>query len=198
MKVLLFDNVSEVDKEQLQHEITLLPEWRRERVMDYCFMVDRILCTKAYLLLKEGLYKEYGIQENPKFAYNINGKPSLCDYPNIHFNISHCKKAILCVIDDNEVGCDIEVIPDSLDESLCDYCFNYNEKRQIENSDEPCIEFARLWTIKEAFLKYTGDGISDNLKYTLSDARLLEIDVKTYVDVERGFVYTLCNKKEKI
>jgi phosphopantetheinyl transferase len=49
--------------------------------------------------------------------------------------------------------------------------------------------------MKEAFLKYTGEGISDNLKYTLSDDRLLEINVETYVDIGRGFVYTLCNKK---
>ena len=192
MKILLFEEPESVSEEQLARDLLLLPAWRRRRVMEYRFLTDRVLCAKAYLLLKEGLYREYGIREDPAFSYGENGKPYLRDHPGIYFNLSHCRRGVLCVIDEQEVGCDIEEIPDSLDDALCDYCCSETEKRSILSASDPAAEFTRLWTMKEAYLKYTGQGISDDLPELLEQTDLTDISFRVKEE-KKGVVYTICN-----
>ena len=70
----------------------------------------RKTCAAAYLLLCEGLRKEYGITEKPVFEYGEHGKPSIVGHPEICFNISHCREAVLCALSDKPIGVDIESI----------------------------------------------------------------------------------------
>lgn len=193
MKVLMFRNPQSVDEKQLSRDLSLLPAWRRERVMEYRFLLDRVLCAKAYLLLKEGLLQEYGIAGNPEFSYGKNGKPFLRDYPDIHFNLSHCRKGILCVIDDREVGCDMEEIPASVDDALWECCHSEAEKRQIMAAPDPMAGFTKLWTMKEAYLKYTGEGISDALPELFSLTDLSGIRFQIHEE-EKDVIYTLCSE----
>lgn len=44
--------------------------------------------------------RHHGITGNPVFEYVKHEKPVLRDYPDIHFNLSHCRRGIMCVIDD--------------------------------------------------------------------------------------------------
>lgn len=163
MLVLLHDHPQTVTQEELQRDLLLLPEWRQQKVLSFRFLIDRVLSAKAYLLLCQGLRQKYGITEMPSFDYVGHEKPILRGYPDIHFNLSHCRQGVLCVIDDEPVGCDIEEIEPQLDLDLVHHCFNEQEAASITSSDNPCIAFTRLWTIKEAALKLTGEGISDDL-----------------------------------
>lgn len=192
MRVLLFREPQLVTQEQLLRDLLLLPVWRRRRALQYRFLMDQVLCAKAYLLLKAGLFQEYGLRGDPEFFYGKNGKPFLRDHPDIHFNLSHCRKGILCVIADKEVGCDIEEIPASLDDGLCSCCCSGEEIRKIRDSSRPEAEFTKLWTRKEAYLKYTGEGISDDLPDLFSQADLTGMDFRTFE--EKGMVYTLCSE----
>ena len=83
---------------------------RREAALRYMRDIDRKLSLAAFLLLMEGLEKEYGISEPPVLAFGPHGKPFLRDYPHIHFNLSHCSRAALCVVGDAPVGCDVETV----------------------------------------------------------------------------------------
>ena len=122
----VFDHPQDVTQEELQQDLLLLPEWRRQKVLSYHLLIDQVLCAKAYLLLKNGLREVYGITENLAFDYVRHEKPVLRDYPHIHFNLSHCKRGVMCVIDDMPIGCDIEEIESTLDIDLCHVCFNDN------------------------------------------------------------------------
>ena len=163
MLVLLHDHPQTVTQEELQRDLLLLPEWRQQKVLSFRFLIDRVLSAKAYLLLCQGLRQKYGITEMPSFDYVGHEKPILHGFPDIHFNLSHCRRGVLCVIDDEPVGCDIEEIEPQLDLDLVNHCFNEHEAASITSSDNPCIAFTRLWTMKEAALKLTGEGISDDL-----------------------------------
>lgn len=195
MNFLLYDNPKEITKEQLQEMLSTLPSWRREQAMYFRFHIDQALCAKAYLLLREGLKQYYQIEGLPDFAYREHGKPYLKGYPHIHFNLSHCKKGILCVIDQQEIGCDIEEIPSEIDESLCNLCLSEMEKNKIRQSQNPCVDFTRLWTMKESYLKYKGEGLIDDLPRVLSSKVLACYEFDLRVEEKKGYVFCICKPK---
>ena len=55
----------------------------------------------------------------PEFSYGEHGKPFLKNYPDWHFNISHCKNAVCCVLSRENVGIDIEEIKRCVDDRGC-------------------------------------------------------------------------------
>ncbi len=212
MKLYLHDHPAAVTAEELARDLLMLPPWRREKALSYHFLIDRVLCTKAYLLLCQGLHECYGIDchpssgvrpcNSPEFAYVGNGKPVLKDYPHIHFNISHCHRGVLVAIDDRPIGCDIEEIAPTLDLDLCRHCFNDSEIADIVASPVPSATFTSWWTRKEAVLKLTGEGIDDNLPELFNDDSfysnvqakhpLDQFQLQTVTDREHSFVYTVC------
>ena len=192
MYLQVFEQPQKVTQNELNNDLLLLPQWRRDKALSYRFLIDQVLCTKAYLLLKRGLKTVYGIEDNPKFEYIMHDKPVLSDYPDIFFNLSHCKKGVLCVIDDKPIGCDIEEIEEKLDINLCHFCYNDGEEAQILSAADPCVEFTKWWTKKEAALKLTGEGINDNLPSLFSADYVGNLVFDTTVRKDSGYVYTVC------
>ena len=170
---------------------------RRDLALRYRFELDRRLSLAVYLLLCEGLKKEYGITEPPVFVFGPHGKPMLKDYPGIHFNLSHCRRAALCVVDDVPVGCDVECVPDKLDRDICRRCCNEEEMAGIQGSDHPPVAFARLWSRKEAFLKLTGEGLTDHLPALFSSFPADNVSFRTYTAADQSYVYTVCHWNKK-
>lgn len=192
MHIALHDHPQDITRQELNSWLPLLPEWRRNKVGKYKFLADQVLCAKAYLLLLQLLREHYDIHAQPAFSYTGHDKPILADYPHLHFNLSHTHHGVMCVVDEAPVGCDIEDIPAKLDLDLCRYCFSSKEVDQILAAQQPCIEFTRLWTTKEAVLKLTGEGINDNLPSLLTPELLRSLHIQTTVAPDRGFVYTIC------
>lgn len=169
--------------------VASLPLWRRRQAEAFRFPVDRLQCTEAYLLLCRMLGERVGREVRPRFAYGENGKPFLPDFPDVHFNLSHCARAVLCAVADAPVGCDVEEIPAQLDASLLDFCFSPEERGAIRRASRPAVEFARLWTCKEALLKLHGIGLVDDLPSLLSSP--LAGNVRFDTTVCEDFVYTI-------
>ncbi|MBR5055074.1 MAG: hypothetical protein IKX07_05760 [Bacteroidales bacterium] len=93
--IYLNDDIASFDVEAA---LPLLSEQRREQTLKFRYELGRKTCAAAYLLLCEGLQKEYGITERPLFEYGEHGKPFIVGHPDIHFNFSHCREAVLCVV----------------------------------------------------------------------------------------------------
>ena len=197
MKTYLFHNPESVTQEQFEQEmLPMLPQWRQEQALRYKFLMGRVQCAAAFILLKNGLKEDFGINEEIEFDYVVNEKPVLRHHPDIHFNLSHCKKGVLCVIDGTRpVGCDIETVERGVSDSLLNYCCNAQEINTIENSAYPNAEFIRLWTIKEAVLKWSGEGIVNNLRDLLTPQMLSGLEIETHSCLEEGFFYTTCREK---
>ena len=187
--IYLNDDIYALD---LERALEAVSPQRRALALRYRFELDRRLSLAVYLLLCEGLKKEYGITEPPEFVFGPHGKPALKDHPGIHFNLSHCHRAALCVLDDAPVGCDVECVPDRLDRDICRRCFNEEEIAAIQDSDHPTMAFTRLWTRKEAFLKLTGEGLTDQLPVLFSSSRADNVCFRTYTAADRSYVYTVC------
>lgn len=190
MHIYIYNNPQAVTQKEWEKDFLMLPSWRQKKVLKYRFLLDRVLCTKAFLLLKHGMEECYGISQIPEFSYGENGKPFFKEYPHIHFNMSHTKRGVMCVVDNVAVGCDIEDIPDNLDRDLCDYCFNKKETEQILQASQPTVQFTRLWTLKETVLKLTGEGINDNLPSLLTPELMGKVEYNTVECAEMGYVYS--------
>lgn len=185
MHILLSQDIWDFDLDAALSEIS---EQRREQAVKFKHELGQRLCVLAYQLLKQGLHEAYGIEGNPQFEYNEHGKPAIVGHPDIFFNLSHCKEAVLCAISDQPVGVDVESVR-SFNDSLVHYTMNEDEIREIETAEDRAVAFIRLWTMKEAALKLEGTGISKDMKQVLLQDGL---DFETFTDVKGRFVYSIC------
>jgi 4'-phosphopantetheinyl transferase len=64
---------------------------------------------------------------------------------------------------------------------------NEKEVEQIERAERPDVEFIRLWTKKEAMLKLTGEGLTNDLKSVLTGNEQIE----TTVNMEKNYVWSV-------
>ena len=190
--IYINDDIYGFSTEKIAECIENLPSQRREVALRYKHELGRRQCVLAYLLLCEGLEREYGITDKPVFSYGEHGKPSIIGHEDIHFNLSHCKTAVACAISDNPIGIDVESIRDAK-ESVIRYAMNDDEARQIISSSNSALEFTKLWTMKESVLKLTGEGINDNMKSVLSPENLRGITIETIVRDE--YVYSVARGK---
>lgn len=176
---------------QLDIILNNLPFWRREKALSYKYDLDKYLCAKAFMLLKDGLSRDYEIKDEIQFSYNSNGKPFLISHPEIHFNLSHCRKSVACAISRTPIGIDTEEI--LYDDDLAKFVLSEDDYKDVIASNNPAESFTTAWTVKESYLKMLGWGILDNMK---------EIDTKkayfsTKIEREIGYVMTLCSKEKK-
>lgn len=183
MEVLVREDIWDFD---LGDALRGISEQRREQALKFKHEQGQRLCVLAYQLLKEGLQKAYGITDNPIFEYNEHGKPSIVGHPEIFFNLSHCKEAVVCVVSDQPVGIDVESIR-KYKESLVHYTMNVEEIREIESSENLAATFIRLWTMKEATMKLIGTGISNDMKTVIDTTKY------KYTTIEhQQYIYTTC------
>lgn len=144
--------------EDLDSRQELLSEQRKERVNSYKFNADKCLCAAAYVLLRFALFEEYKCTTMPHFSFNEQKKPFLTNY-DVHFNFSHCDGFVLCGVDKAPLGVDVQnYIPGV--SSLKRRFLSGGEAEAFK--DEKAL--IRLWTLKEAYGKYTGQGILYDMK----------------------------------
>ena len=122
------------------------------------------------------------------FDYGEHGKPFIVGHPEIHFNLSHCREAAICIIADHPVGIDIESIRE-FKPTLVDYTMNEEEVFRIYQAERSDIEFIKLWTQKEAVLKLSGEGISRDMKQVLHNP---PASLTTVVSADFRYIYSYC------
>lgn len=190
MKYLIADNLSSLTESQLEVMLEALPVWRRNRVLRFKHFKGRAQSTQVFLLLQQLMVEEYGISSIPEFTYNEHGKPYFSSLKHIHFNMSHCSNAVICAVDRNPVGVDIEQVG-RFSESLARHVLNDEEYLAVVKSSSPDVAFIRFWTQKESLVKLTGAGIRDNMKNILLPEFRQNIQISTTECLEKGYVYSI-------
>lgn len=89
------------------------------------------------------------------FLEEKNGKPYLEGHP-LHFNVSHSGLLWLCIAGGAPCGIDIQQEKDCSYEKIAARHFSKEEQAYIK--EKGLSGFFRLWTMKEAYGKYTGKG----------------------------------------
>ncbi len=153
---------------KFEYDVGLTPKGKREYEHNI-----------AYSLLDKML-KENGI-EKYEFIKNDNGKPFLKGIP-IFFSISHTDGFCAVCISDTEVGVDCEKINSSYREKIDLFASRYfidSEIALLKNSENRVLDFFKIWTGKEAYIK----------KFGLNGSFVKKIDttkenIETYIEGE--------------
>lgn len=126
------------------------------------------LVTRAFIRTVLALY----LNKHPhdlEFTINPHGKPELSnrDIP-LRFNLSHNDQLIICsVCLDHDIGCDIENINRKISiDSIAKRYFSAAESKALLALPAAIKQsrFFEYWTLKEAFVKAMGIGISFGLE----------------------------------
>lgn len=138
-----------------------LREWQEEAQRPE----HRKQTEEAGKVLLAGLRLEYGWQSLPQIKRAEHGKPYFASADGVFFNYSHCRAGILCGISRRPIGVDIETVR-SFRPGFAERVCSAAEQRRLEQADEKdrALLLTRLWTCKEAYLKYTGEGVRADLR----------------------------------
>ncbi|MCX2981362.1 4'-phosphopantetheinyl transferase superfamily protein [Halieaceae bacterium IMCC14734] len=106
-----------------------------------------------------------------EFVRNASGKPSLQltnqEAAPLHFNLSHSSRSVACAVTyAGHVGVDVETShPDSGLLAMAEHYFAGDEVDCLQKLDgeRQQMMFARIWTLKEAYIKARGEGHSKSL-----------------------------------
>jgi len=117
----------------------------------------------SYSLLRHVVTEFCG--REPDFSdikFRAHGKPYFKSLP-IHYNITHTNGLVCLAVHDREVGIDAETLR-PYHERRTDRVCTAEEKAAIEASPNKDLEFIKYWTLKESYVKYTGDGLGYGAK----------------------------------
>lgn len=198
-RLYINDHLDILSEEDVENLIAGFPLWRQEYVRKVKNANSRKESAAAFALLQQGLKADFGVTDF-RFAYNAQGKPHLKTHPDLHFNLSHCRKAVACAIGRQPVGIDVEALG-RYKKSLAEYTMDAEEMEEILAADDCCsdeyserdIVFTTLWTRKEAVAKLLGEGISTNVRHILRECP--DIAFTTRVEREKGYVVTLAESR---
>jgi 4'-phosphopantetheinyl transferase len=152
-----------------------IPTWRKTKMLRYLRAQDRKLCYGAWLLLQKTL--ELNGASASDVTVGENGK---LQCPDLQFSISHSADYALCVVGNNPIGCDIEKVEKAPFE-VAEHYFKDKEREYISEAEgaEKSRRFFKLWTLKESYLKMTGEGLG------VSPNRI-EVDFNNFVIFRDG------------
>jgi len=157
---------------------TTVKEWRTcldatelTRADSFYSDLDRITYIGAHWLLRNALAETGGLPPSHwRFVKGKHGKPQIdaaLARPDLRFNLSHSKGLVACVVATGApIGIDVELISSA--HSGLDIASRYFSADEIALlRSRPLHEqpqtFFRLWTLKEALVKATGEGLHRSL-----------------------------------
>lgn len=110
--------------------------------------------------------KDRGLNFEPIIKYSEKGKPFFPLNPQLYFSISHTNRYIALCFDSNPIGIDIEK-QRICNQSIANRFFHKNEADYLSHIIDKNLkdqDFTKIWTLKEAYVKAIGTGISNNFK----------------------------------
>lgn len=153
------------DQERYRWHWALLDKAERARALRYKNPLLRERYVEVHGRLRQALAQL--VDEKPEklaIKQTAHGKPYLCGFPLLAFNLSHSgKRFIIAAGFDCQLGIDIEDCrPRSNLAALSRRCFAQEEIIYWSKLNEQAqtVEFYRFWTRKEAFVKAVGRGLA--------------------------------------
>ena len=113
------------------------------------------------------------------------GKPRLKN-SEIQFNLSHSEDWILLGVGEMPLGVDIQKIS-SIREKVMEAYYTESEKELVK--EYGVTAFYEIWTKKESYVKYTGEGIKG-----LKNAYIIPPEVDFFTDIVNGYQIAVCSE----
>jgi 4'-phosphopantetheinyl transferase len=159
----------EAVKEEVADRLSLLSAEERERMARFRFGSDSVAYGAAHLLLRAAL--NWCAPEVPPEHWELTDsrleRPEVVSptvIPRLRFNISHTRSLVACVVTrEIDCGVDVEVQRQVEDmEGLAARVLSPTEMSHLMALPAPLqpTRFFRYWTLKEAYVKARGLGLS--------------------------------------
>lgn len=132
------------------------------------------------------------------------GKPKLI-HDFLHINISHCKGLAVAAVGRMPIGVDAEA-PRAVRETMVRKICTAAEAAYIDTAEDKNLAFSRIWTLKEAYAKYTGEGIAlkfSQLGFSFAADGAVQFhhpaadSVRLYHMLYDGFAISVCCEKDR-
>lgn len=136
------------------------------------------------------LYLEETGAELPNILTTDRGKPYFAE-GNYHFSISHTPKHAFCVLSKNNVGLDAEEMDRPVRLALAKKILSPAEMLRFEAAPDKRLALLKLWVLKEAAAKLSGEGLRgypNHTDFSPDDPRVMELD---------GCLVAVLEEKEK-
>ena len=163
-------NIRDLSDEGYIHYYSLMGEEKKRRVDRFRFEDDKKRTIAGEMLARRAISECCAVpEESIVFETSKHGKPYAKGL-NVEFNVSHSANMVVCVVDTDPVGIDIEKIRhvdlNTAKRIFCEeevryifgYLLNCDDYNQYSN-DAVLQRFFELWTKKEAHGKCIGTGL---------------------------------------
>jgi 4'-phosphopantetheinyl transferase len=164
---------------------------RQKKILACRAKEDRCRSLAAGLLLRMALSHEGVSYMEAEFSYGDSGKPYLKD-SDLFFSRTHAGEMAVCALADREVGADIEQLSrfagQETKAARIARRIMTEEELRLWKEEPTGEELVRIWTRKESYAKYTGEGLSCDFAHfdTNRDA------VYEYPEVPEGYFLSVC------
>lgn len=146
---------------------SFLSDDEKRRAGSFLFPVDRrrFCSSRAFLRTLLSCYAPVQPAEW-EFCTNSYGRPEILfpmTTPRLRFNVSHTRTLVaIAIAQDFDVGIDIEEIREEFPLSVAHAYFSPEENFELDRLDSESrrLRFFQYWTLKEAYLKARGVGMT--------------------------------------
>ena len=144
-----------------ERELLFLEPRKRDRALKYKTERDRKCCILGDYAMRSLVSEMTGTAiEDVKISADEKGCPFVLEpsESGLYCSVSHSGEYVVSAVSDAAVGIDIEKIEEA-DMGLALRVFTGSELKYLEQNRHD--GFCRIWTVKEAYFKCLGTGITD-------------------------------------
>ena len=186
--------------------MSCLSSERRKRILKFRNIEDSRRSIISELLVRSLAMNKLKLNNAEiTFGENAYKKPYLKSATSFEFNVSHSGDWVVCAIDTEPVGIDVEQIK-PIDFDIAKNFFTAEEYRSLTltKPSEQLPYFYELWTLKESYIKAVGIGLSlplDSFSFRKDDVlRTITVEEGTYplyylqtIWLESNYVLSICS-----
>lgn len=180
VRVYIADIQPYMDETQFLNALSFVSKQRREAIARFRMQKDKVRSLCCGLLLHFALEEE-GITESRtwEIAKADGGKPYFKDHPEICFNMSHSGDYVVVAVSDMPIGVDIqkkEKLVKGMEKQICPERL---DAILSMNDEEKETYILNAFSLKEAYMKYTGRGLGLSFQN-------IQIDEKSEIISQEG------------
>lgn len=210
---IYYAHIENFDDDFYHKALSAIPREKVETIKKITHIKTAHESILAWFMVSYAYRSVYGSKSDlPKLEFHENGKPSFVS-ADFYFNISHSDGLVCVAVSENEIGIDVQSFRISFD-SVKRRVLSESELEIVNSSENGNDIFIDIWSRKESYLKFTGLGISQELRSLdfspfLNDSKFVfhnlyykcmkfencRLTVCTAMDDELDFVcFELCNQ----
>lgn len=170
-----------IDNKIFYRLLNFVDKDKRDKILRYKVFEDAQRTLVADILARYTICDKLNVKNSTiSFTRNKYGKTFLKDFQDLHYNISHSGKWVVCALCENApVGIDVQLIK-RVNLNIVKRFFSIEEYRNFlkKNRHQKLHYFFDLWTLKESYIKADGRGMSlplDSFSIVINDSDRIRV-----------------------